>query len=82
MTSNIGAQNAQQNQINVGQKNQQEQLRHHYLRAVQKKFRPELFNRIDRIIPFDPLSPEVMRKVVDRGDQVVNESGRHCAPPS
>ncbi|MBR9922911.1 MAG: AAA domain-containing protein [Bacteroidetes bacterium] len=66
MTSNIGAAAAGASAISLQKGRQKIQLREHFLRAVQKHLRPELFNRIDRIIPFDPLSPEVMRKVVDR----------------
>ncbi|MCB0706823.1 MAG: AAA family ATPase [Saprospiraceae bacterium] len=66
MTSNIGATAAQTAAISLQKSKHKVELRGHFLRAVQKHFRPELFNRIDRIIPFDPLSPEIMRQVVDR----------------
>ena len=37
-----------------------------HLRAVREFFAPELFNRIDRVVPFRALTPEVARAVVAR----------------
>jgi ATP-dependent Clp protease ATP-binding subunit ClpC len=37
-----------------------------HLRAVREFFPPELFNRIDRVVSFRPLTPEVARAVVTR----------------
>ncbi|UJR79667.1 AAA family ATPase [Sandaracinus amylolyticus] len=36
------------------------------LRAVREFFPPELFNRIDRVVPFDPLSLEVAERVAEK----------------
>ncbi|NNE92178.1 MAG: ATP-dependent Clp protease ATP-binding subunit, partial [Verrucomicrobiales bacterium] len=38
----------------------------HFTGAVKKNFRPEFFNRIDRIVPFLPLNREAVRAVVKR----------------
>lgn len=38
----------------------------HFTEAVKKNFRPEFFNRIDRIVPFMPLIREAVRAVVRR----------------
>lgn len=38
----------------------------HFTREVAQLVRPELLNRIDRIVPFRPLSPETLRKILDR----------------
>lgn len=35
-------------------------------RAIKKLFNPEFRNRLDAIITFNPLSPAVMKKVVDK----------------
>src|SRR5207237_6201382 len=35
-------------------------------RAVRDFFPVELFNRIDQVVPFEPLTPEVAAKVVDK----------------
>lgn len=67
MTSNIGARNLNWSVSGFGHKNQD--VKHvsvHFQKEVQNYFRPELFNRLDRIVGFLPLSREVIRKVVDR----------------
>ena len=66
MTSNIGATNLQTNPIGLNTNTDAEQISEHFLSAVQKYFRPELYNRIDQVLPFEPLSKEVVRFVVDR----------------
>ncbi len=66
MTSNIGAANLQNNRINIGRKSKGTEISDHFLSAVQKYFRPELYNRIDQVLPFAPLHKEVVRFVVDR----------------
>jgi len=40
--------------------------REHFTEAVKKRFRPEFFNRIDRIIPFLPLGEDPVRLIVQR----------------
>jgi len=66
MTSNIGAEASQSNPINLVQTIDESANTNHYIGAVQRFFRPELYNRIDNIIPFKPLSIEVIRQVVER----------------
>ncbi len=67
MTSNIGAGHSRQlspgfhNVSNSG-----DELQKHYLHAVQKFFRPELFNRIDQVIPFNSLNIKVLYPIVKR----------------
>lgn len=39
--------------------------RHEYVKAAESFFRPEFVNRIDRIIPFAPLSRDEMRRIAD-----------------
>jgi ATP-dependent Clp protease ATP-binding subunit ClpB len=34
--------------------------------AVRQAFRPELVNRIDRCVVFNPLTPEAVRRIVDK----------------
>ena len=38
----------------------------HYRREAQRFFRPELFNRIDHIVPFEPLAASTIRGIADR----------------
>lgn len=65
MTSNIGAQKLQGGNIQLGAKEEND-LKDHYVSAVEQHFRPELYNRIDRIIPFSALDQSIVRFVVDR----------------
>lgn len=62
MTSNLGVREAA---TRVGFTATGEEARAHYLSAVQCFFRPEFFNRMDRIVPFRSLEPEALRRVVD-----------------
>lgn len=66
MTSNIGASNLQGNRISLKQSIDTESVTTHFMSAVQQFFRPELVGRIDEIIPFTPLSSEVIHHVVKR----------------
>ncbi|MFK7809451.1 MAG: AAA family ATPase [Saprospiraceae bacterium] len=66
LTSNIGASNAQGNRISWKPEMETEQIIQFYETAVQKFFRPELYNRIDQVIPFAPLDKDTMRFVVER----------------
>ena len=38
----------------------------HFGKAVERFLRPEMVNRLDRIVPFAPLGTEVIRKIADR----------------
>jgi ATP-dependent Clp protease ATP-binding subunit ClpA/ATP-dependent Clp protease ATP-binding subunit ClpC len=59
MTSNLGA----RVQAPAGFAEDSRGLVLEALRAVREFFPPELFNRIDRVIPFHPLTPEVARRI-------------------
>jgi ATP-dependent Clp protease ATP-binding subunit ClpA/ATP-dependent Clp protease ATP-binding subunit ClpC len=59
MTSNLGAKPS----APVGFGEQTDRLQRDIDRAVREFFPPELFNRIDRIVPFLPLSREVATQV-------------------
>ncbi len=66
MTSNIGAEKFQQGKIGWRQVSDPEDISEQFMTAVQQHFRPELFNRIDLVIPFVPLGPATVRHVVER----------------
>ncbi len=66
MTSNIGASNLSGNRISWQPEMDTSEITNHFMSAVEKHFRPELFNRIDQVIPFEPLSRETIRFVVER----------------
>jgi MoxR-like ATPase len=63
MTSNLGAELAQRARVGLGR---QPELEGELKDAVFRWLRPELVNRIDRIVPFTPLSPEAVLAVLDR----------------
>ncbi len=66
MTSNIGASNLSNKKVGWKKKIDLEEVNHYFTGAVQQFFRPELYNRIDQIIPFSPLSRESVRFIVER----------------
>jgi ATP-dependent Clp protease ATP-binding subunit ClpC len=62
MTSNLGVREAA---ARPGFVQPGEAARQHYLSAVRAFFRPEFFNRIDRVVPFGPLDRTALRVVVE-----------------
>jgi ATP-dependent Clp protease ATP-binding subunit ClpA/ATP-dependent Clp protease ATP-binding subunit ClpC len=59
MTSNLGS----RPQAPAGFTEDDDAAVHETNRAVREFFAPELFNRIDRVIPFSPLTREVARRI-------------------
>lgn len=67
MTSNLGAASLKTASFGFNlEGNMATRTKDHFSREVQKFVRPELYNRIDRVVPFDPLSKETIRKVTRR----------------
>ncbi len=66
MTSNIGAARFQMGRVRLQQGAEQEEAIAHFLNEAQKYFRPELFNRMDELVPFSPLDPLSVRFVIER----------------
>lgn len=64
MTSNIGADTAARD--TPGFHRSSTGAAEHYVHEVQRFFRPELFNRLDSIVPFRPLDPAILRRVAER----------------
>ena len=62
MTSNVGAQDMARGMVGFGSRD----VRGKEDLAVRNMFSPEFRNRLDARIQFDPLSPEVMERVVDK----------------
>ena len=63
MTSNLGVREAA-SQAGFGRADT-EGAAQHYLSAARAFFRPELFNRLDRVVPFRSLDKRALRKVVE-----------------
>jgi len=67
MTSNLGAATYGRGAVGFGLTQAEADVaRHHFEREVRRFVRPELFNRMDRIVPFLPLDRETARQVVER----------------
>lgn len=69
MTSNIGVDVLQRSTVNlVGNDKEKKvaQIGEQLKGEVQKFFRPELYNRIDKVVIFNSLNKQGIRKVVDR----------------
>ncbi len=62
MTSNLGVREAAARSGFVAAG---DDTRQHYVSAVRAFFRPELFNRIDRVVPYQPLDRAALRIVVE-----------------
>ena len=62
MTSNLGARHAQP----IGFGETRDRILADVAKAVRDFFPVELFNRIDQVVPFEPLTHEVAAKVVDK----------------
>lgn len=77
MTSNIGAGVSRQRSPGFHERDKSlTALHQHYLHTVQQFFRPELFNRLDQVIPFNALSLNVLRPIVRRElDKIIARDG-------
>jgi ATP-dependent Clp protease ATP-binding subunit ClpA len=60
MTTNAGASDAQRNAIGFGRGKQEGEVEE----ALKRVFTPEFRNRLDAVVPFKPLTPEIIRQVV------------------
>lgn len=74
MTSNLGARDFQSEGMGfVPTLDQSASAAAHFRAAVRAHFRPELFNRLDRIIAFAPLDRKVLRLIVNRELSLVRQ---------
>ncbi|WP_416899830.1 MAG: ATP-dependent Clp protease ATP-binding subunit ClpA [Minwuia sp.] len=62
MTTNAGAAEMQKHSIGFGRGMKEDEDQE----AIKKLFTPEFRNRLDAVIPFSPLGPEVVARVVDK----------------
>ncbi len=74
MTSNAGAREMDKDTIGFGSRKDETGSKSE--EAIKKLFNPEFRNRLDAIINFNPLSPAVMKKVVDK---FVKDLGKQLA---
>ncbi|HYE18139.1 MAG TPA: AAA family ATPase, partial [Tepidisphaeraceae bacterium] len=69
MTSNLGAQSYQSGRFGLvaaSARDAGREAREHFTDAVRDFLRPEMFNRIDRVVPFLPLGEETIRQIARR----------------
>lgn len=73
MTSNLGVREAE---AQIGFREGSAAAAHAYTKAAEKFFRPEFFNRLDRVLPFRRLSREHMKQIAERlVNDVLNREG-------
>jgi len=65
MTSNLGAQSFRQTPFGLSRGSARPGAAH-FVEQVRDFFRPELFNRIDRIVPFEPLDEQTILQIARR----------------
>jgi DNA polymerase III delta prime subunit len=77
MTSNLGVESFKKQTTGFAQNaNIQNQAREHFTSTVRKFLRPEMFNRIDAIVPFSPLDLETVQQIAKREiDHVLRRDG-------
>lgn len=73
MTSNLGAQKMQQPSIGWSKEVDPNAVANQFVAAVQQFFRPEIYNRMDKVLPFFALDKKVVRYVVQRELKLVKE---------
>ena len=72
MTSNLGAQDLPKGTIGFGgEGDRRQRIVDYFRRSVEAHFRPELFNRLDRVVAFAPLDRATVRRIVDREMRLV-----------
>lgn len=74
MTSNLGAASFQKGPAGfVADSDARNNAREHFSREVRKFLRPEMFNRIDRIVPFAPLDEETVLAIARREIELIRK---------
>lgn len=67
MTSNLGAQGFQRGPPGFrGDRATTLEIQEHFTSAVQQFLRPEIFNRLDAVVPFHPLAAEIIETIAQR----------------
>ncbi len=73
MTSNVGAQDMMKNAIGFEQTTNKSEVASH---AVNQLFTPEFRNRLDAIVPFEPLNPKHVGAIVDKNINILESMVR------
>ena len=76
MTSNLGVESFKSMPLGLADTQSSDRYRNHFERQVREFLRPEMFNRIDRILSYDPLPEDVVGQIAEmRIDDVQNRDG-------
>lgn len=77
LTSNLGAETYQAGHPGFRPTREaQAEAKQHFVREVERFLRPEMFNRLDRLVPFAPLDAATILKIANREwDKVLNRDG-------
>ena len=66
MTSNLGTKDFAVQQAGFEGQAGKNDVESHFQKAVEKFLRPELYNRMDRVVPFHPLGDETATRIIER----------------
>jgi ATP-dependent Clp protease ATP-binding subunit ClpC len=66
MTSNLGVESFGRQPPGFGRPDWSAAAQQHFVGEVQRFLRPEMFNRIDRVVTFSPLEKETLRQIARR----------------
>jgi len=77
LTSNLGSESFRRGSAGFGNAGPSgAEAQEHFSRAVEQFLRPEMFNRLDRIVSFAPLGAATVRRIADREwHKVMNRDG-------
>ena len=76
MTSNLGVDSFHAVPLGLADTQQKQRYHNHFERQVRDFLRPELFNRIDRILTFDPLDQSTVQRIAKlRLDELKRRDG-------
>ena len=76
MTSNLGVESFKTVPLGLADTQETQRYQNHFQRQVRDFLRPELFNRIDRILTYDPLDQKMVEQIAKlRIDEVKRRDG-------
>lgn len=76
MTSNLGVESFRQQAFGLAETQAADRYRNHFERQVRDFLRPELFNRIDQLLCYQPLGENELRKIAElRIDELKRRDG-------
>jgi ATP-dependent Clp protease ATP-binding subunit ClpA len=71
MTSNLGAQDFQRGPAGFRESRAAAEIHEHFSSAVKKFLRPEIFNRLDAVVPFNGLTRDIVLSIARRHVELI-----------